>query len=356
METHKKNGCREKHLLSTLSTKLILSSDSSPFQGKLLTLTLLLPALFLSCTYDTIDMEHADEEVISRINVKVGDEAEYLDVFTFNDDHTLFLDSYQRVFGSGDINIRSQSGKKIIFICANLESDIYDWAGISSLSSMDQVISDLKNERRNHPVMTGSAHADAGGAESCSVRMERLISEVAINSIRCDFSGTADEEEKLRDVSIYLTNVNSRCSITADGEIRATQIINSGGLNKDDIKEFKESDLIYRKLEKNIGNRRITPGVSFLCYPNTSAKESPGTPYTRLVIEGEIGGQRYWWPIDINRDEGGTGIARNCLYTYDITLRRKGSDSPDSPVEIEDMTIEMKIATWKDKEDYPVVF
>ena len=356
METHKKNGCREGYLLSTLSTKLILSSDSSPLQGKLLTLTLLLPALFLSCTQDTINIEETDERVISQIQIKGGDQLGHMDVFTFNDDHTMFLDSYQRVSGSSDINVRSQSGKKIIFICANLERNRYDWADISSLSSMDQVISDLRNERRDYPVMTGSAHAEAGYTEDCSIHMERLISEVAVNSICCDFSGSAYAGEKLKSVIVYLTNVSSRCSITAEGNIKATQIINAGGLNEDDIKEFREIDLVYRKLEKDIGSRRINTDIRFLCYPNTSDKEGPGTPYTRLVIEGEILGQRYWWPIDINRDGGGTGIDRNCQYSYDITLRRKGSDSPDRPVELEAMNIEMRIATWKDKEDYTVLF
>ena len=98
--------------------------------------------------------------------------------------------------------------------------------------------------------------------------------------------------------------------------------------------------------------------IKLRCYPNMASQEGPGSPFTRLVIQGQLDGDVWYWPIDINRGEGCTteGIEGNCAYTFDIVLTRKGSADPDTAIKTESATIMMEVEKWEEKEEYSVVF
>ena len=87
-----------------------------------------------------------------------------------------------------------------------------------------------------------------------------------------------------------------------------------------------------------------------------SEQFGPGTPFTRLVIEGKIQGETFYWPLDINKEDGGYGIGRNERYIYDITITRKGTKDPDSPVRKEDIDINFNVEKWNEKEGCEVIF
>ena len=94
----------------------------------------------------------------------------------------------------------------------------------------------------------------------------------------------------------------------------------------------------------------------YLVTPNETEAEGPGSPFTRLVIEGKVDGTTYYWPININRKDGGTGISRNCRYVFDVRLTRLGHTDPDIPVETEDAEIIMEVQPWEELEEYGVRF
>lgn len=357
-----KNGCRKKTFF-TDSIKLY-TTHSKPVPG-IITLILpgLLPALlFNGCMTDEMESPHDPTLQTTEIEVKStsSESIGHTDIFTFDDDILMRLDSYQRVdeINGDHIEVRSQNGNKLIFVCSNICKDKYDWAEINSFQSISQIQAELSEERRRQPVMTGAGKAVAGSATPCVITLKPIVSEIYLRSLKCDFSGTSYEDEVIRNPAVYLTNVNARCGITAEGEIRPSHIINAGGLVQTDISCFSEPDIIYRKLGSPIGRTSDNAGISLLCYPNTSSEEGPGTPFTRLVIEGEIEGSTYWWPIDINRNESTAtpGIRRNCSYVYDIIIKRKGSDGPESPIDIKRIDVEMEVLSWKEKEEYSVGF
>jgi hypothetical protein len=95
------------------------------------------------------------------------------------------------------------------------------------------------------------------------------------------------------------------------------------------------------------------PGISLLCYPNPAIEESPGSPHTRLVIEGVIDSQVYYWPVTINK---GKGIGRGEHYIFDILIRRKGVADPDTPIDDAGVNIRLRIKPWTEKEGYSVGF
>ena len=344
------NRCREK-ITSTISTKL---SVSTLYKLLLSTSTILplLPALF-SCTMEEYTAE-------TRIALTQAEVKGCLDVFTFNDDKMESLDSYQRWehFCERDIGVRTQNGKKLVFICANGQRERQDWAAVNSLSSMKDIQVDLRKEKRESPCMTGHIEIKTGKPEGYEVSLRRIASEIKLNSLRCDFRGKAYEGAELDDVKVYLTNVNTRCGITSDGETLPTEIINAGRADTDDLEMFGQPDMIYQEVKGRIGNQVRTLDIGLLCYPNASRSESPGTPFTRLVIEGSLDGETYWWPIEINRsdDTEEPGIYRNRQYIFDICLTRKGSSDPDMVLETDAADIDMKVRSWTEKEGYQVVY
>lgn len=334
-----------------------------------LALPLIFPALLLGCNAPEPVMEAAFTGIRNEEPVKVAvlpleeGEIENMDVFIFNDDVLQRLDCYQRFNKTeeGIIRIASQRGNKKVAICANTGYGRDDWAGINSQASLHNVTADLENERRGNLLMSAETEIKTGNIpeQAIPVHLKKLTAEIVLRSISCDFAGKPYEGETIKDARVYLTNVNATCRIMADGKTAPGRIINAGGLNRDDVDNFTDPGFVFRDLGREIGPAAYKADISLLCYPNCGMEESPGTPFTRLVIEGKIGNSTWYWPIDINRREGpgeGNGIERNCRYVYDIKLRRKGSSDPDTPAEAEDLDIKFEIGKWDIKEEYQVHF
>ena len=360
MKSYTKNRCREKSILRTISYKLLSFQTFLMLLQSAIMTVLVLPALF-SCTKAEFEIGKSDTRI--RTTMKVSGKpasATQIDVFTFNSGVTGYLDSYQRHehFYGNDLQIRSQSGSKYIFICVNGQKEKLEWAGISSRASLDDIYIDLKRERRDALCSTGEVSVVAGDEAMHQMELRNMASEVVLNTIRCDFTGKGYEGETITDVKVYLTNVNCRCRITDDGDVIPLDIINTGGLDHDEISDFAEPDLIYQEMDEDIGSRMISAGLSFICYPNACPSESPGTPFTRLVIEGKINGERYWWPVDINRDAGTArpGIHRNMKYIFDIVITRKGSSDPDTVLKTDAVKSNLRIKPWEEKEEQDVIF
>jgi hypothetical protein len=283
-----------------------------------------------------------------------------IDIFAFENSGAGHLDSYQHMesFDGRNIEFRSQSGEKHVFICTDGQREVYGWAGVNSFESLDKIYLDLRKERRDALCATAEGIINAGSGIIHHMELRKMASEVVLRSIRCDFSGTGYEGETISDVCVYLTNVNTQCALTADGHIVPMGTANQGGLEPDDVESFREPDMIFREMREDIGRRSSIVGMSFICYPNTSVREGPGTPFTRLVIEGKIRGETFWWPIDINREDGieEPGIHRCRQYIYDVTITRKGSHDPDKTVETDAVKLQLSIKPWEEKDRYQVSF
>lgn len=274
-----------------------------------------------------------------------------LDAFLFDPDGS--LDCYQqyehppRVIGTA-----SGSGQKTILLIANSNKNRYDWADIRTLNSINGISFDLENERQIHPVMGMMKSITAG--ESVSIDLHPLRSEIHLRSISCDFSDKAYKGMKLTDVRIYLTYVNASCNIIPKHPVQASRLINAGMLDERHLEQFEEKEMIMQEISTDIGREKVLVERSLFCYANESEEETIGTPFTRLVIEGRIGGDMYYYPIRINPRGG--GIADGCRYIFDIIITRAGATDPDGNLQEEDIEISMEIEKWKEKEWYEVEF
>ena len=295
------------------------------------------------------------------VHGKEGTQEKEMDMLVFRNDRLQCLECWQRVpfSGSGDVAVASMAGEKVLMACCGLDSTPEDWMWVSSISSLNDAWSALEKENGDSPVMSGSCLFNAGipMGKRPELVLRRISGEIYLRSLKCDFTGRAYEGEALSEVSVYLTNVNASCRIWG-GPGSAARIVNQGRLIEEDIARFTDQSIIYQRIEGEVGAAGIMPGIRLRCYPNMAEEEGPGSPFTRLVIQGCLDGEVWYWPIDINREEGHSpeGVEGNCIYTYDIVLTRKGSADPDTAIKTGSATIRMEVDKWEEKEEYYVAF
>lgn len=310
----------------------------------------------------TDDNEEIHKKCCTKIQIEwennpMDDEFETLDIFTFNDDSLGYLDSYQRIkeLQDNQTHISSTSGKKKITICSNLRLGDEEIASINSINDLERHSYMLEDLRRSAPFMIGTAITDTRTEDSPVVRMKPMTSEIVLKSVRSCFTGTPYAGEHITEAKVYLINVNAQCHLT-DSKQEAQRFINIGMLNNTDMEPFKESDLIIQRIEENISDERLDTDISLVCFHNFCEDESPGSPFTRMVLEGRIQGTTYYWPVTINRSDTGQGVKNNTRHVFDLTIRRKGSLNPDEELSVEDCKAIMEIEQWRETDGYTVKF
>lgn len=352
------NKDKEKGLSIRSCLRYILSGPyhSGPVLGN--TFTLFLPVFIMSACVPA-PASHAEEEYVSETSIAVLNDKhtdqDSFDILTFNNDRMMRLDSYHHWDTDCSRTVRtfSSTGDKIFFAIANSHRKPYDWAEINSMKGLENLYMNLEDESRESPCMTGIAEAKAGSR--ISIHMKMVMAEIYLRSISCDFTGRGYEGSAIKDMKVYLTNVCSETSLIQNGRNTPRRYINVGMLNTKDMKGFKEKDMLMSDIGTMGDKTTIYPGKSLMCYPNNIEPESPGTPHTRLVIEGNIQGRKYYWPIDINSKDG-EGIESGCRYLFDICIRRTGTSDPDTPIRIHESEIKLEIARWEEKQEYGVRF
>lgn len=363
MKTH-----RNIHEIASIGSHTSGKTDSIK---SLLTLSLVILTVpvIVGCSKNTHPQDGDFTEVSHRSSVKLAvhilqkNSIRTLDALVFNDDLLQRLDSYQSMDGpvKESTLIGSCGGDKIVLLCANTGWSRDMWRQYNSFPKASALKVSLEEEERDFPVMT--AHARMSAGEDAAISMERLSSEVWLRSVCCDFTGKPYAGESITEAKVYLTNVSGTCPLVPQPGEPAERIINHGGLIRQDLKSFKDSSLIIKHID-NISKDIAYPDARLTCYPNTALEESLGTPFTRLVIEGRIRGETWYWPIDINRSCGaspegsgsGTGVERNRRYIFDVTIHSKGTKDPDQPVSAVIAETILKTETWKEKEEYAVGF
>ncbi len=319
----------------------------------------LIPTLLIGCspfTDPTFTPKGEQTDFSVTLKSGEGDEIIYSDIFVFNDDAPGKLDSYQRCEGGAYTYIGARKGEKTVVVIANSPKEREYWRKIRSYEGLQQEMALLIEEDSAHPLMSGTAHIDFGRQTDCEIHLRKLMSEIYVNSICTDFRGCEYEGSPLSDVRIYLTNVNASCTILREQGFKPQTLISP--------KDFAgHDDLICRKLEGDIGEEPTFPEISLYCYPSDSWDDTAGSPHTRLVIEGKIGGHIYYYPLDINHvnegvsfGDGSEGIRRNCKYIFDICICRTGTSSADIALRKNEALVSCRIEDWTELDDYVIEF
>ena len=333
--------------------QMILSNLSLPRLSGCL--NVIVPALICGCS-EEIPHQELLSTTLTKTSLKpsVNLKESTLDIFTFENDRYKRLDAYQRMENvvSDIVDVSSTNGEKIFFICLNGQRAKYEWGMISSYSALQGIYCNLEQETHLRQTMTGEICTSAGNTAK-HVGISPLVSEVSIETLGYDFSGTTYPRSLITDMRVYLTNVSASCPLIYTDLYRPNRIINTGCLNPDDIRTFADPEIIVQDVTDIPSMQTIYPDINLLCYPNPEREESPGSPHTRLVIEGTIDSQVYYWPITVNK---GIGVGRGERYVYDILIRRKGVPDPDTPIDGINIDIRLKTKPWTEKEEYSVGF
>lgn len=270
----------------------------------------------------------------------------FLDVLIYDDDSLRRLDTWQRFTSEelqGEICLLSGGGAKIFAFIANYAP--LPSASISGVGSFDALMDyevRLQDDSPEHPVMTAAVRAAAGSGLG-TVSLEPLLSAVRLGSISYDFRGKEYEKESLRNICAYLINVSASSQMFRDSLFTPGEVLNYGGLVGSDMASLPGKSLLYRDIPDFPALTPYRAETDFFCYPNDVAEESLGRPFTRLVVQADIGGDTCYYPIAVNRPDfgyrgGRAGLGRNVLHCVNLSLTRKGSDSPEGEIPAEDIT------------------
>lgn len=265
-----------------------------------------------------------------------------LDVFVFEDDDLRRLDSYCR-FDTPEtpyLSITSGAGDKLVVVLANCGAKSFSSSEIRTYDALECIRWRLQDEDPARPVMSGECQISAGAGGYTPVQLTPLLANVRLDFVKVNFAGRGYRSSTLENACAYLTNISGSVEVLRQSGFRVTELENSGSLDRSYLSCMAHPEMIYRT---------VTPShwspVDLYCYPNDAADGMLGSPATRLVLQGDIDGQTYYYPIDINQEGfgysiGPHGVSRNIRYSYSLLITRKGSLDPDTPVGPEEVVEE----------------
>lgn len=266
-------------------------------------------------------------------------------VFVFEDDPEGRLDTWQRVNPSGEMTLAATSGEKKVAAISGASLSEENWYWIESYDNLLGRKVRLCEEYSYDMTRSGLAEVSGEMDKSCFIYMRPCSAKISLRSICVDFLGRPYEDSTIEDMKAYLTNVNGETHIFESGTDLPALYLNFSGLDTNDMERMKDPSIIFRNLPENIGVLPHNVDLDFYCYPNSIEEESFGRSFTRLVIEGKIGGRTFYWPINI------IGIERDRCYCYDLAITRIGSDDPDIPVTQEEVRVNLAVEDWEMTDD-----
>lgn len=275
---------------------------------------------------------------------------ETLDVMIYNNDPLGRIDSFQHFENITEdvVDVASMTGEKSVYLIGNYFSEPVDISHLPSKAAISSLSASFLDETFEKPCVVAHCDDILKADNSLSVSMEPLSAEVCLQSIRCDFSKTPYAGEKLKNIRVYLINAVASALLFPQDRRLPVEYLNRSCLSDEDMLRMADPSLLLRELSE-AGDISSSPRICLRCFPNNSTEDGLGSPFTRLVIEGDIQGNRYYYAIDVFKD--GCGPQSACRYIYDITITRKGTTEPDNPLRLEDAEVRMEVSSWKEIRD-----
>lgn len=327
--------------------------------------------LFVSCAKDEVVDSKVREEGVLNISIATsttkasgsahGNQSadnvvNTLELFLFNSDgpNVGELDAYKKFTtadGLTNLQIKGTVGNKNLFVVAN--SHRADWNGVVKVEKFKEQIALLQKDNVSDFTMIASKDVDLKATSSVTISIERLVARVAINSIKTDFTGTPYSGMKLSNVKLYLVNVNGDKYFWDGSAPTNPVVLNNKLLNAVDANGCSMTGMIYDEILPLIDDSGYTTPHYLYAYENILDTETPDRKFTRLVIQADLNGKTYYYPININQNGFGHlssldhfGIKRNRAYSYDVVIKRPGSTDPDKVVEHGVLSASLSVVDW----------
>ena len=239
----------------------------------------------------------------------------------------------------------SGSGSSLTLTCTTGEKQIVALANapqedlVRDISDLGSRIFSLEDISAGHLVMTGMVEEDLASDAEVNVPVERIPARVVLNSVIPDFELPQHQNLSFYVEAVYLVNVAGNASY--DCTVEPDQWYNLGGCDPENTLDFLYDPAVTTRTMAS-QDPYETPH-HFYCLPNSTETK------TRLVIEAQIGGETYYYPITID------SVESNKSYSYNVTVRHLGTDSPDTPLEYGDVTFTVDVDPWVELETEDVI-
>lgn len=269
------------------------------------------------------------------------------------------LDTYKQLSAAdlsdlSSIQIKTTVGEKHIEVIANSHNSL-DINQIHTLEDYHAIIHQLQNDNPGDFLMTGSTDEFLKINTKVSVTMKRMVGRIILANVKTDFSGSPYEGQKISNVKAYLINVKgNKYLYNGESPSENDKIVNRAALSSDDLDLFSDPSMLFEEIPGQIGSEGYGISHSFYCYENSISIENEEDRFTRLVVQADLMGKTYYYPINVNQENYGFedgnnhhGIKRNHSYTISLTILRPGSDDPDIPVDRGIMSLGIVCAPWE---------
>lgn len=200
--------------------------------------------------------------------------------------------------------IRLAEGDYTFVVLANLNGELRE-ESVSRYEYLESLDYRLADEDPDAPLMSGTAYGKSGG--DISVSIEPLLCEVEIFSIE---SRLQNCDSPIRDLCVYLMNVNALAEPLRKTGFRPSRMIDAGWLDMKEILSLRCPGMLYIDLRCDLGRNALHPHRSLYCYPNDPAEAGLGTPWTAVAVEGSVDGERRCWVKELGplKRAGRTGV------------------------------------------------
>lgn len=276
------------------------------------------------------------DDATKSIATSIENTINTLQFFVFGADGSLEVKSGSKYAVSSADVLCTQGEKKVVAVV-----NAPDLPNIRAYDDFYELNSNLSENRKNRLVMVGDTTITVSltEPESVAIKVTRLGVRVGLRSISNKLANKASMIIK----NVYLINAAGNRTYLGGGA--PTVWYNKRG-NQNDIPEVLTYSLDGQLTLDYNSSREFSYNFAY-CYPNpvatdTSAKGDWTERFTRAVLEAQIGGVTYYYPISL------PGLKTNTAYTISLVVTRLGSDDPDVPVTTNEISYTLDIVDWKE--------
>lgn len=258
-------------------------------------------------------------------NVGVAEETNVnsLQVIVFNR-YGLYETSAYATRSSVDLTCTAGEKRMIALVNANREENIRN---VDDLAGRPLY---LKDTGEGDLVMLGDTTLTVSAGTPITVDVSYLSSKISLETVRLQLADEQHKDLPFAVKAVFLTNVVGDRKYMTDST--PSVWYHEGVYDSDNTLPFLHDRVNSGQLisgEKQYGTKHY-----FYCYPNQTDTK------TRLVIQTEIAGQTYYYPIELNE------VIENNEYSYSVVLTRFGAESPDGTLDKGSYSVKVSMKNW----------
>ena len=227
------------------------------------------------------------------------------------------------------ISLTCTTGEKHLVALVNAPLE----ESVSNLEDLRSRTSDLSSCSAGNLVMSGETPVELTASTTVTMEVTRLAAKVALESVVTAFENEVHRNLPFEVKAVYLVNVAGDRSYLKENA--PTKWYNKGAYMPQSSLDFLYDAVTAGQITSG-GN--YSAGHFFYCYPNST------TTKTRLVVETQIGGYTYYYPVTLD------SVTPNTAYAYNLTITRLGSDSPNEPVADGAVSVTLTVKDWTECE------